>query len=448
MDAHPTYEPKSFTSTIFNVNKRRDGKMRILRPLQLRDFRLLWTAMTISFFGDGIYLVAIAWQVYELSNVPTALSLVGVAWSLPMTFFLLIGGLLTDRFERRRIMIWADVLRGVAVTAMGVLTISGVVQLWHLIALAVLYGIGQALFAPAFGAIVPEIVPRHLLTEANSLDSFVRQSAQRLFGPALGGFAIAGFGAGGAFLIDAATFAFSTAVLLQLDKRPAPEGETQLALSGIKEGFRYVRSQPWLIATLLSALVTLLFALGPFQILLPFLVKNHLGGDAADLGLVLSAGGVGSVLASLLMGQRGFPRRHITFMYMMWAGGVGLLVAYAAATELWHAVVAELIAWGMFTAGMIVWGTLMHRLVPQRLLGRVTSVDWMVSTAFVPLSFALTGPVSGWIGVRETFFWGGVLGALATLGFLLWPGVRDTETDGSMDSPRRDEPATLTAEVL
>lgn len=408
------------------------SNMRILDPLKERDFRLLWTAMTVSFLGDGIYLVAIAWQVYELSNAPTALSLVGVAWSLPMTLFLLVGGVLTDRFERRRIMIVADLLRGSSVTLMGLLTVFDVVQLWHLIGLAVVYGIGQALFAPAFGAIVPEIVPREHLTQANSLDNFIRQAGERLFGPAVGGFLIHQMGSGGAFLVDAATFMFSLLVLLRVSRRPAPKHQVQTAWSGIKEGFRYVRSQPWLSATLLSALVSLLFALGPFQILLPFLVKNQLNGDAADLGLVFAAGGVGSIVAALLMGQIGLPRRHITFMYAGWALGIGSLVFYAIASELWHAVLTEFFAWGTLTAGMIVWGTLMHTLVPTQLLGRVTSVDWMVSTAFVPISFALTGPVSEAIGVRQTFFWGGTLGMVATLAFLAWPGVRDTETDGSL----------------
>ena len=415
------------------MNEDGSGRIAILRPFKIRDFRLLWTAMTVSFFGDGIYMVAIAWQVYELSNAPTALSAVGVAWSLPRTLFLLVGGVMTDRFERRRIMIVSDVLRGGAVATMGMLTVTGAVRLWHLIALAVVYGMGQALFAPAFGAIVPEIVPPEMLTEANSLDSLVRHAAERLFGPAVGGFTIAAVGAGGAFLVDAGTYAFSIAVLLRLETRPPPESETgQQPLKEIKEGFAYVRSQPWLIATLLSALMTLLFALGPFQILLPYLVKNELGGTAADLGIVLAAGGVGSVLAALMLGQHGLPRRHITFMYGTWAAGVGMLVLYAAASRLWHVIAAEFVAWGLFTTGLVVWTTLMHRLVPSRLLGRVTSLDWMVSTAFVPLSFALTAPVSAAVGVRATFFWGGVLGAVATLAFLAWPGVRDTERDGSL----------------
>ena len=415
------------------MNEDSSGRIAILRPFKIKDFRLLWTAMTVSFFGDGIYMVAIAWQVYELSNAPTALSAVGVAWSLPRTLFLLVGGVMTDRFERRRIMIVADLLRGGAVATMGMLTVTGAVRLWHLIALAVVYGIGQALFAPAFGAIVPEIVPPHMLTEANSLDSVVRHAAERLFGPAVGGFTIAAVGAGGAFLVDAGTYVFSIVVLLRLGTRPPPESEAgHQPLKEIKEGFAYVRSQPWLIATLLSALMTLLFALGPIQILLPYLVKNELGGTAADLGVVLAAGGLGSVLAALMLGQHGLPRRHITFMYATWAVGVGTLVFYAAATRLWHVVAAEFVGWGLFTTGLIVWTTLMHRLVPSRLLGRVSSLDWMVSTAFVPLSFALTAPVSAAIGVRATFFWGGVLGAIATLAFLAWPGVRDTERDGSL----------------
>ena len=94
-------------------------RVRILRPLRHRDFRLLWTGMTASLIGDGIFLVALAWQVYELSNVPTALSIVGVAMTLPQIVFLLVGGVVSDRFDRRRVMIAADALRAVSVAALG-----------------------------------------------------------------------------------------------------------------------------------------------------------------------------------------------------------------------------------------------------------------------------------------------------------------------------------------
>ena len=107
MDQIPPIEPLSAPAPA-------EG-LRILRPLRIRDFALLFGGTTVSMFGDGIYLVAIAWQVYELSNAPTALSIVGVAWTLPMVLFLLVGGVMGDRFDRRRLMIAADTLRALAI---------------------------------------------------------------------------------------------------------------------------------------------------------------------------------------------------------------------------------------------------------------------------------------------------------------------------------------------
>ena len=100
-------------------------RVRILRPLRHRDFRLLWIGMTASLIGDGIFLVSLAWQVYELSNAPTALSIVGVAMTVPQIVFLLVGGVVSDRFDRRRVMIAADGLRAVSVAILGVLSITG-----------------------------------------------------------------------------------------------------------------------------------------------------------------------------------------------------------------------------------------------------------------------------------------------------------------------------------
>jgi MFS family permease len=165
--------------------------------------------MTVSLLGDGIYFVAIAWQVYELSNVPTALSLVGLAWSLPMLVFLLVGGILSDRFDRRLVLIASDIVRGLAIGAVGVLSVTGALELWHVIVLVALEGAGQSLFGPAFGAIVPDIVPQEMLVQANSLNQFMEPLGVRLAGPALGGVAIATLGTGEAILLNAASFVVS-----------------------------------------------------------------------------------------------------------------------------------------------------------------------------------------------------------------------------------------------
>ena len=421
------------------------SRIGMLQPLRIRDFRLLWTGMTISFTGDGFYLVAIAWASYELSNVPTAFSIVSVAWSLPMVLFLLFGGVISDRFERRKVMIAADALRGTVMVGLGGLALTGSLEFWHLIVFAALYGMGQALFNPAFGAIVPEVVPQELLVQANSLDQFVRNLSERLAGPALGGITIAAFGggirgAGAAFLVDACTFVLSALFLSRMRKRPVTRASESSPLKEVAEGIRFARSQPWLWATLLSASLTLLFVMGPFEVLIPYLVKNRLGGGSEDVGLVMAAGGVGAIAAALVMGQRGLPRRHILFMYSAWGVGVMLMFPYAFLTKVWEAAIVEAVAFGCFTGGMVVWGTLMHRLVPRGLLGRVTSLDWMVSTALLPVSFALTGPVAAWIGIDATFIASGVLGAIATFGFLLVPGIRDTErNDALADVPLEEK---------
>ena len=416
------------------------SRLGLLRPLRIRDFRLLWFGMTVSFLGDGFYLVAIAWQSYELSNVPTAFSMVSVAWSLPMVLFLLFGGVLSDRFERRYVMIAGDVVRFVSIVTMGVLSLTGVIELWHLVVLAAVYGVGQALFNPAFGAIVPDVVPKELLVEANSIDNFIRNISERMAGPALGGVTIAAFGggtrgAGAAFLVDAVTFVFSAVMLSLMRSRPVERSGTASPLAEIREGFRFARSQPWLWGTLVAVSISLLFVLGPFEVLVPDLVKNELGGDSADLGLVFAAGGVGAVVAAVVMSQVGLPRRHILFMYLGWAVGTGSMLPYAFVTEVWQAAIIEFVAFAAFTAGLVIWGTLMHRLVPRELLGRVTSLDWMISTALLPISFAFAGPVANAIGLDRTFIWSGLLGAAAILAFLLVPGITDTERNGALAEP-------------
>jgi MFS family permease len=386
--------------------------------------------VTVSLFGMGVYFVALAWQVYELSNSPTALSVVGFAWSVPMLVFLLGGGVISDRVDRRRVLIAGDLIRAVGIGAMGVLSVLGVLELWHVVVFVVFEGAGEALFGPSFGAIVPELVPGELLVQANSLNQFVEPLGIRLLGPAAGGAAIAAFGTGTAFLLTAATFLVSAlAVWLIRTRRDLPTPEEASVRREIAEGFRFVRAHVWLWGTLLSAALGLLLFVGPYDVLVPYIVKNDLGGGADDLGYVFASGGVGAVLAAVVMGQRGLPRKHIRFMYLAWALSMLALVGYGLAQELWHAMVANLVSAGSFTAGLIVWSTLMQRLVPTGLLGRVSSFDWFVSVSLIPVSFAITGPIAAAIGPQATLIGAAVVGAPATLVFLFLPGMRATEED-------------------
>jgi DHA3 family tetracycline resistance protein-like MFS transporter len=402
--------------------------MKLLRPLRERDFALLWTGMTVSLFGDGIYLVAVAWQVYDLDNDPVALSLVGLSWTAGMVAFLLTGGVVSDRVERRRVLIGADVVRAAVLALIGVLSVSGALEVWHLACLALLYGAGEAFFGPAFGALVPDIVATEHLVEANSLDQLVRQACGRLLGPAVGGFVVAAIGAGSAFLVDAGTFAFSAVCIgaLRVRSQPASQGERAL-LRELREGMSFVRGQAWLWSTVLSAALSLLFFLGPLQVLLPFVVRNELDAGAGAYGAVMAAAGAGSVVASLVLSQRGLPRRYLTLMYVAWGIGTLPIAGYALGGAIWQFMVFALVYGACETGGMVVWGTLMQTRVPPGLRGRVHSLDWFVSIGLTPVSFALTGPVSKGIGVDATLVVAGIAPAVATFALFFLARLRADE---------------------
>ena len=405
----------------------RDG-VRILRPLRIRDFALLFAGTTVSLFGDGIYVVALAWQVYDLSNVPTALSVVGVAWTLPMLIFLLVGGVLGDRFDRRRLMIAGDAIRAVAIGAIAILALSGQIELWHLIVSAALYGAGEAIFAPNFQAVVPDVVPQRLLVEANSLQQLAEPVAFRFAGPAIGGVLVAGLGSGAAFAVDAGTFLVSMACVAIMAPLPVARVDSGASvLEDVREGARFVRSQPWLWATLLSAALTLLLFLGPFEVLVPYIVRNELGGDADVLGLILGASGVGAIVSGLMLGQRGIGRHFVLWAYVGWGVSVFCLVGYALAASAWQAVVIGFVSGLGFTVGNVIWVTMIHRYVPTELLARVSALDWLVSIGLTPISFALAGPLAEAVGVEATLIGAGVLATAACFAFLAVPGIRDPE---------------------
>ena len=207
--------------------------------------------MTVSLVGDGIFLIAMVWQAYELWNAPAALSLLGIGMTIPTIAFLLPAGVLSDRFDRRSLMLCADLGRAIVIGVLAVLALTGLLTFWELLIIVALYGVGTAFFTPAFEAIVPDIVPAADLAAANSLDQFVRPIALRLAGPALGGALVAGFGTGTAFAVDSATFIVSTvAVFLMRPPAYARSEHVDSSLRAVKEGLQFVRRRVWLWGTL------------------------------------------------------------------------------------------------------------------------------------------------------------------------------------------------------
>lgn len=401
----------------------------MLEPLRVRDFRLLWTGLTVSLLGDGVYLVAIAWQAYDISNSPFALAVVGVAWTLPTVIVLPFSGALSDRIGRRPLMILADLLRAVAAAAIAVLAIAGTIRVWELVALSAVFGLGEALFGPSFTAIVPEIVPETLLVQANSLDQAMRPLAMQFLGPAVGGAVVASAGTGTAFMLDAASFVFSATTIALMQVRAAQRDAVDTTLlDDMREGDRYVRHHIWLWATLLAFAVTILVFWGPIEVLVPFVIKNDLGGGADGFGLVLAAGGAGAIAAALTTSLLGLPRRRLALCFVAFiVSGFGTAL-YGVAGALWQMAVIAAVSGAGFATGLVAWSTIMQSRVPASLLGRVSSLDWMISISLLPVSYALVAPISHLLGARGTLIAAGLSsGTILVVALLAVPELREPE---------------------
>ena len=378
------------------------GGVKLLAPLRRRDFRVLWSGIAVS--------------------------LVGIGMTVPTVVFLLPGGVVSDRLDRRLVMIAADSVRALAVAALALLALLAALRMWELVLLVGVYGVGTAFFTPAFDAVVPDLLPGAELPAANALDQLVRPIAFRLAGPALGGVLVAA-GVGVAFAVDALTFVVSMVAVVAVRTRPAAEHRHAPAhpARALGEGLRFVRQRAWLWGTLLSAALAYLVFMGPTEVLLPSIVKNDLHGSPTALGLVFAAGGVGAIAAAIVMGQRRHPERDVTVMYVVWTLATLAVAGYGLAAAAWQLMAACLVFNALETVGTIVWATIKQRHVPAAMLGRVSSLDWLISIGLLPLSFALTAPVAGAVGARATLVGAGIVGAAITLAALFLPDMREIE---------------------
>ena len=414
----------------------------LLKPLRHRDFRLLWGGTTVSMVGDGFFVIALAWQVYDLSPNPAALAAVGVAWSLPQVLLLMPGGVLADRMDRRSLMIAGDLLRALAVGAMATLSLAGIITVEVIVGLSALFGIGDALFIPSFTSIVPSLVPEEHLVHANSLAEFINPVAHTLLGPFLGGIIIGVAGVGWAFAADAASFVFSALMIGLIAHRHVRTEKQSSPMEDLREGLAFVRRNRWFWVSLVSTGAAILCTVGAWDALVTFLIKEELGASAFALGLVFAAGGVGALVAAVVMGQRGrLPRKPLTAYYVAFAISCLLMLGFGLVFDVWQALVISALVQAASATSNILWFTMEYRLVPKEMLGRVGSLDWMIVLAGLPLSYALVGPLADLIGVRETLMATGALGALVMLVPIFIPGALTPERDGSL----HETPATESA---
>lgn len=405
----------------------------VLAPLANRNFRLLAIGNLTSLMGDGFFRVALAVQVIAIvGERPGAIAVVGIAWGLGQTFALPFGGWAGDRFERRRVLMAADAWRGTMIGGIGLLSVTGNLELWHMVVLGFGFGVGNGFFNPTATAFVPDLVPSGKLTQANSFLGVARPAMVYIVGPVIGAGLVWLGGPGLAFLMDAATFGVSIALVSRIRvEQPVRETTAATPLRDILEGLQYVVRTRWAWLWLLGAgLGTLMFH-GPFDVLLPVLLASEfdMTGEqvALTLAFVLAAGGLGAMVAGTAIAQWDLPRRFITTLYCAEAVATAALVLIGIMQAPWQAVVAGGVLFSLFAVADIIWATTMQRFVPRHLLGRVASLDWFTGMSLAPISMAVAWGLDGLMGPRGALVVAGVVGTTALVGLLMVPGARDPE---------------------
>jgi MFS family permease len=383
-----------------------------LRPFAHREYRVLIAALAISIFGSGMWAVAMVYQVIHLGGGPLELSVVAAAGSVGLVAFVLAGGIAADRFQQRLLIIAVEGANLAVIAGISALSIAGWLQIWHLAVGAFVLGVGAAFFFPAYSAVLPRILPPEDLLAANGMEGTMRPILQQAAGPAVAGIVVAALspthavtGVAACHLIAFIVLNFLGQHALDAPSNGSEGGPDGKGMTGnrrakssffhdLREGVSYTLRTPWLLWTLLWACISVLFLIGPIEVLLPFVVRDQLDGDSSMFGFLLAIMGVGGALGSLVTASLKLPRRYLTVMMVSWGVGSLPLAAVGIMDSFWAQAAALFVFGATGSVGMVLWGTLLQRRVPPHLLGRVSSLDFFVSLALMPVSMALAGPAA------------------------------------------------------
>ena len=413
--------------------------LRLTQALHSRAFTWFWLGQTASTLGDGAFTTALAVTIYRLTGSSLVMGLFLMAQIIPELMFTLFGGVAADRLPRRLVLLCADSGRSLTVLSIAALAWLHLLQVWHLFALAVLFGLCRSFFGPAYRAVTPDLVIKEHISSANALTQLSVQSGNFL-GPLLGaGFiALAGGTTSLAFGFDGLTFLISVCSLLAIRALPRPEPEQTITrtsgprgiITDIRDGFRTILDSTWLLWSMIAATFGMVAYTGAMAVALPRLVFAVYGNGAWLLAAITASAGIGSIAGALFVGQVRLHRRGMIAFLAYVLSGVAL-IAFSLPFPPGMAVSITLpaafgVGFGMSTMYMI-WANLLYELVPNEKLGRVASVDLLGSLGLLPISYVLAGWLSDSFGPAAVFLIGGTLMVILNSLPLFLREIRDLE---------------------
>ena len=396
----------------------RSGLPATLRALKHRNFQLFFGGQLISVTGTWMQTVALSWLVYRLTGSTLLLGTVGFASQIPILLVAPLGGAMADRHDRQRIVIGTQVASMVLAFVLAALTLTGKVQVWHILVLATLLGVANAFDIPARQAFLGDMVGKEDLMNAIALNSTMFNGA-RIVGPAVAGILVAMIGEGWCFFANAVSYiAVIVGLMMMRVRRPVQKPPSGSPLTHILEGFRFVRqTRPIRAILLLLGLISLVAM--PYTVLMPVFADRILHGGARGLGILMSATGVGALLAALTLASRTRVRGLGRWVAYSCGGFGAALVLFASSRSFWLSAALLVPAGFCMMLQMASSNTLIQTMAPDHLRGRVMSVYSMMFMGMAPFGALMGGALAHRLGAPLTVAMGGV----ACVGGAVWFGL-------------------------
>jgi MFS family permease len=373
-----------------------------LPALRIRRLRLLLAGQAVSFAGDALFPVALAFAVLdELGGSAGELGLVLAAQALPLALLVLVAGVWADRLPRQRLMLVSDFGRMAVQAVVATLLLTGAAELWMLAGLVALYGVFEAFFRPAAGGLVPQVAGPEHLQQANALMGLA-QNVGTVLGPTVGGLLVVTVGPGAAIGVDALTFLVSAIFLIRMGSLPAQRaaGAATGFWRELRGGLAEVRRRRWMWSFMPALTTYHLIALPCVLALGPVIADRELGG-AASWAAIVTCFGIGTILGAVIALRLRVHRPMLACVVCFLAAACQpIIIGFAGSTE---AIAGfELLAGIGVSAGFTLWETTLGREIPPAALSRVTSLDWFTTAGAMPLGFAAVAGVAAALGTRTT----------------------------------------------
>lgn len=403
---------------------------RTFAALRHRDFALLWGGLTLASSGQWLQQITLSWLIFDMTGSALQLGTINGLRMLPFLFTSLLGGVLADRLDRRRLMLGTQLYLVAITLVMALLLLAGRATVWQLYVFTFLSGIGWSFTMPVRQALVPVLVPRADLMNAIALTSMTFNIA-RVIGPIAGGLLLATLGGGGNFLVQVGMYVAVVGLVaaMRVPARPVPEAQAAgrrgaSMWASLMEGLRYIRSSRLVVTLLLLSLVAMLLAM-PYQSLLPIFAGDIYGLGSGGLGLLMACSGLGSIVGVLLLANAGdFPRKGRAQLMALAGTGVAL-VLFSQVTWVPLAILSLMIVGGCQMVGMTLNQTMIQAAITDEMRGRVSSVH-LLDAGLIPLGSLAAGGLAEVVGAPATVaVMGLALAAIAGLAMARLTTLRD-----------------------